>query len=146
MCMAMDWTWFVTINNSRMAVGQQQYKCASPRYNIQLPQLALCCSITPKDGQITTLYTQSTTPSVTVIKNSSLYAHYEMISGRNFKHFQAFVGMLKNWNSGPLTYKFANRCQGILDGQRCFTQCVLPGDILPINRLGYNCLFSPTSN
>ena len=38
-------------------------------------QLTLYCCVTPKDDQVTTLYTLWTTPSVTVARNSSEHAH-----------------------------------------------------------------------
>ena len=40
--------------------------------NIHVPPLTLCCHITPKHNQITTLCTTWTTPSITVVRN--LYA------------------------------------------------------------------------
>ena len=46
--------------------------------------------ITLKDDLVTTLdlYTQCTTPSVTVEKKSSAHAHGEVARGGNFKHFK----------------------------------------------------------
>ena len=43
--------------------------------NVHLPPLTLCHRITPKDDLVTNLYTLWTTPSVTIVRNSSVHAH-----------------------------------------------------------------------
>ena len=48
---------------------------------------------------------------------SSVYAHGTKFIGRNF-----ILGTLKDWDGGPLTRKFANRCQVVIQGQGRFTK------------------------
>ena len=46
--------------------------------NVHLPPFTLCCLVTPKDDQITTLCTVWTTLSVTIARNSYAYAHFHL--------------------------------------------------------------------
>ena len=46
--------------------------------NVHLPQLALCHSVTQKHDQVTTLYTQRMTPSVTMASNSSVHTCFRL--------------------------------------------------------------------
>ena len=62
-----------------------------------VPPFTLCRCITPRHAQVTTLYTPWTTPSVSISQNPSARAHGEMVRGGNFKHFNTFVALARNW-------------------------------------------------
>ena len=55
------------------------------------PLLAVCRRVTPKNDQVTTLYTLWTTTSVTVARNSTVHVHSEAVRGGNFKHFKTSI-------------------------------------------------------
>ena len=72
--------------------------CHSGR-NVHVPPLTVSRRITPKDDRITTLYTPWATPSVTVARNSSVYARNRVrmltvpkFRSRNFRHLKTSVG------------------------------------------------------
>ena len=71
------------------------------------------------------------------------YTFGSEISGGNFKiprseaEILNFRGTRKDWDSGPLTCKFANGCQVVIQGQGCFTKHGLPWVILAVESKGY---------
>ena len=53
---------------------------------------------------------------------SSVHAHGSEIRGRSFKLFKNIRGTHKDWDSAPLTSKFANVWHTVIQGQWCFTK------------------------
>ena len=86
-----------------------------------IPILPLCHCITLKHVRVIPLYTLCITLSVTISKTTSAHAHSDTVGGGNFKHLKTSVGDSRIGTVG----KFAYRCQVIVTGQGCFTQCVL---------------------
>ena len=53
-------------------------------------------------------------------------------TGRNFNHFKTPRRIRKAMDGLPLTRKFANGCQEVIQGQGHFTKCDLPWGISPV--------------
>ena len=64
----------LSFNNRPRFVSDLVTQCQ----NVHLPPLTLCRHVTPKDDQVTTLYTSCTTPSGSVAKNSSAHARIRL--------------------------------------------------------------------
>ena len=95
--------------------------------NVQLLPLTLCRhSVTLKDDRVTTLYTLWTTPSVTVARNLSVHAYFQLrmslVPKSEVKIFQNFCRTCKAMEGSPLTCKFAIGPQAVIQRQRRFTK------------------------
>ena len=98
-----------------------------------IPPLTLCCHVTLKHDRVTTLYTLWTTPSVTVVKLSSVHAHGVVTRGRNFKHFKTSVGRARYWMLSPLFHHFAYEPWTVLEGQGRFPPTPITADYTTCN-------------
>ena len=67
-----------------------------------VPPFTLCCHITPKDNQVTPLYTLWITPSVTISRNSSVHARINLPNSEAEKI--SLLGYLQNKQLIPVLY------------------------------------------